>query len=121
MSPGRWRCCGRPRRNWSATSRAPGSCSTRPRPTPPTWSAGVPPAPTNVYGEGRLDALALLRAAPIGDTGRLAGTVVDAQTRQPVGGAAVTIAGPITRHLTTGADGTFSVVLPVGDYTVSVA
>ena len=40
----------------------------------------------NVFGEGRLDALALLNAAPIGDTGTLAGTVTDAATGDPLGG-----------------------------------
>ncbi|MBO0867918.1 MAG: S8 family serine peptidase [Micromonosporaceae bacterium] len=87
----------------------------------PDPECGGTASDNNVYGQGRLDALALLEAAPIGDTGRLAGTVTDAQTGQPVGGATVTITGPITRHLSTGTDGSFSVLLPVGGYTVTVA
>ena len=61
----------------------------------------------NVFGEGRLDALALLNAAPIGDTGTLAGTVTDAATGDPLGGATVDDrpASP-SRTLTTGDDGT---------------
>ncbi|MFI6262620.1 S8 family serine peptidase [Micromonospora sp. NPDC051006] len=75
----------------------------------------------NVYGEGRLDALALLNSAPIGDTGTLAGTVTDAATGSPIGGATVTITGPADRQVTTGADGKFSTLLPAGDYQVAVA
>jgi len=75
----------------------------------------------NVYGEGRLDALALLNAAPIGDTGTLSGKVTDAGDGTAVAGAKVTISGAADRELTTGADGTYSVLLPVGDYQVAVS
>ncbi|PWU45677.1 peptidase S8 [Micromonospora sp. S4605] len=75
----------------------------------------------NVFGEGRLDALALLNAAPIGDTGTLAGTVTDAATGAPIADATVTVTGPAERQLTTGADGRYSSLLPVGDYQVAVA
>ncbi|MEV4417834.1 S8 family serine peptidase [Catellatospora sp. NPDC049609] len=78
-------------------------------------------ADNNVYGEGRLDALALLNAAPIGDTGTLAGTVTDAATGSPLPGATVTITGAVSREVTTGAAGTFSTLLPVGDYQVAAA
>ncbi|WP_233512658.1 S8 family serine peptidase [Micromonospora deserti] len=75
----------------------------------------------NVYGEGRLDALALLNSAPIGDTGTLAGTVTDAATGAPIAGATVTLTGAANRQLTTGNGGTYSTLLPVGDYQVAVA
>lgn len=75
----------------------------------------------NVFGEGRLDALALLNAAPIGDTGTLAGTVTDAATGAPIADATVTVTGPASRQLITGADGRYSSLLPVGDYQVAVA
>ncbi|MEH0973334.1 S8 family serine peptidase [Micromonospora sp. CPCC 205546] len=75
----------------------------------------------NVFGEGRLDALALLSAAPIGDTGTLAGKVTDATTGAPIAGATVTLTGAAERELTTGADGTYSSLLPAGDYQVAVA
>ncbi|MDI5939156.1 S8 family serine peptidase [Micromonospora sp. DH15] len=74
----------------------------------------------NVFGEGRLDALALLDAAPIGETGTLAGTVTDAATGDPVPGATVALTGPASRQLTTGADGRYSSLLPAGDYQVAV-
>ncbi|MFI5846054.1 S8 family serine peptidase [Catenuloplanes sp. NPDC051500] len=74
----------------------------------------------NVWGEGKLDALALLNAAPIGDTGTLAGTVTG-PGGAPVAGASVTITGEVSRALTTAADGTFSALLPAGDYTVTVS
>ncbi|MGK5740410.1 S8 family serine peptidase [Micromonospora sp. URMC 103] len=75
----------------------------------------------NVFGEGRLDALALLNAAPIGDTGTLAGKVTDAGTGAPIAGATVSLTGPADRQLTTGADGTYTSLLPAGDYQVTVS
>jgi subtilisin family serine protease/N-acetylneuraminic acid mutarotase len=73
----------------------------------------------NVFGEGRLDALALLEAAPIGDTGELTGTVTDAATGDPIAGATIHITGgTVDRTLTTGPDGTYSTALLAGDYTV---
>jgi len=74
----------------------------------------------NVYGEGRLDALALLNAAPIGDNGTLAGTVTDAATGSPLAGVDIALTGPADRQLTTGADGKFSALVPSGDYQVAV-
>jgi subtilisin family serine protease len=74
----------------------------------------------NVYGEGRLDALGLLRIAPIDGIGTLAGTVVDA-AGAPVVDATVTVAGPVQRVRTIGADGDYAVLLPAGDYTVTVS
>ncbi|MCL7460215.1 S8 family serine peptidase [Micromonospora sp. MSM11] len=75
----------------------------------------------NVFGEGRLDALALLNGAPIGDSGTLAGKVTDATTGAPIAGATVSLTGAADRELTTGADGTYSSLLPVGDYQVAVS
>ncbi|MET7971405.1 S8 family serine peptidase [Micromonospora sp. NPDC005305] len=75
----------------------------------------------NVYGEGRLDALALLNAAPIGDNGTLAGKVTDSATGAPIAGATIALTGPATRSLTTATDGTYSSLLPAGDYQVTVS
>ncbi|MCA2215951.1 S8 family serine peptidase [Jidongwangia harbinensis] len=75
----------------------------------------------NVFGEGRLDALALLGAAPIGDTGTLAGTVTDAASGKPVANATVAVTGAAERTVTTAADGSFSLLLPAGDYQVAVS
>ncbi|WP_241996357.1 S8 family serine peptidase [Kribbella antiqua] len=80
-------------------------------------------ADNNVYGEGRLDALALLNAAPIGDTGTLAGKVTAATGGAALAGASVTVktAGQPDRVLTTSSTGTFSSVLPAGSYDLTVA
>jgi subtilisin family serine protease len=84
-------------------------------------SCGGTAEDNNVYGEGRLDALALLRTAPVGDVGTLAGAVTDADTGEPVSGVTITIAGAIDRTITTGADGTYSTRLTAGDYTVTAS
>jgi N-acetylneuraminic acid mutarotase len=73
----------------------------------------------NVFGEGRLDVLALLDSAPVGDTGTLVTTVTDAATGEPVPGALITITGPVERERTTGDDGSYTVPLRVGDYEVT--
>ncbi|MEV0286075.1 S8 family serine peptidase [Kribbella sp. NPDC050820] len=77
----------------------------------------------NVYGQGRLDALALLNGAPIGDTGTLAGTVTAATGGSPLAGASVTVKadGQPDRVLTTSSTGAFSSVLPAGSYNLTVA
>lgn len=74
----------------------------------------------NVYGEGRLDALKLLGAAPIGDTGTLAGRVTDAATGAPIANATLTLTGAADRQLATGTDGAYSARLPAGAYQVAV-
>ncbi|WP_116948752.1 S8 family serine peptidase [Jiangella endophytica] len=76
-------------------------------------------ADNNVFGEGRLDALALLDSAPVGETGTLVTTVTDAGTGDPVPGAVITVTGPVERRRTTGDDGTYTVPLRVGDYEVT--
>lgn len=74
----------------------------------------------NVFGEGRLDALALLEAAPVGEAGTLEGTVTDANTGDPLEGASVEIEGPVERSLATGEDGSYSALLTAGSYDVDV-
>ncbi|MEV0647023.1 S8 family serine peptidase [Phytomonospora sp. NPDC050363] len=77
-------------------------------------------ANNNVFGEGRLDALAAVEASPRGGTGALNGTVTG--DGAPLAGATVVIDGPMDRTLTTGADGKFAVaVASVGDYTVTAS
>lgn len=75
----------------------------------------------NVWGEGKLDALAAVTASPRGATGTLTGVVTDASNGSPIAGARVHLAGPLTRDLTTGADGRYSMILSVGDYTATVS
>ncbi|MFJ3921974.1 S8 family serine peptidase [Streptomyces sp. NPDC090022] len=77
-------------------------------------------ADNNVFGEGRLDALAAVQAAPRGAIGSLAGTVRSGD--QPVAGAKVTADGPIDRTTTTAADGSYRFPsLSVGDYALTAA
>ncbi|WP_432878679.1 S8 family serine peptidase [Kribbella sp. CA-245084] len=89
----------------------------------PNSQCGGTDANNNVFGQGRLDALALLNAAPIGDTGTLSGTVTAATGGAALAGASVTVHqdGQADKSLTTGSNGTFSSVLPAGDYTLTVA
>jgi len=75
----------------------------------------------NVWGEGRLDAFVAVDISPRGPTGTLAGTVTDASTGSPVEGAAVHVVGPTDRTTFTGADGTYSITLPVGTYDVTAS
>ncbi|MFG2874869.1 S8 family serine peptidase [Streptomyces sp. NPDC048337] len=77
-------------------------------------------ADNNVFGEGRLDALAAVNGAPRGAIGALAGTVRSGGA--PVAGVKVTADGPIDRTTTTAADGTYRFAsLSVGDYTLTAA
>lgn len=75
----------------------------------------------NVFGEGRLDALALIDAAPTGETGTLDGTVTDAGTGDAISGANVAIDGEIQRTTVTDEDGSYSSLLVAGDYEVTVS
>ncbi|WP_309484263.1 S8 family serine peptidase [Streptomyces himalayensis] len=82
-------------------------------------TCGGTAADNNVFGEGRLDALAAVTATPRGATGGLKGTVTSGG--EGLGGAKVVVDGPIDRTVNTAADGTFALpVLSVGDYTVTV-
>lgn len=78
-------------------------------------------ADNNVFGEGRLDALALVAAAPVGETGTVTGTVTDSESGDPISGATVEVTGETGRTLTTGADGTFNGRLSAGDYTAEIS
>ncbi|WP_328807592.1 S8 family serine peptidase [Nonomuraea antri] len=82
-------------------------------------SCGGTAADNNVWGEGRLDAFAAVQAAPAEPLGDLRGTVTSAGT--PVAGATVSMTGPLSRTVTTGQDGTYSVprLLP-GEYHLTV-
>ncbi|MGW9372006.1 S8 family serine peptidase [Streptomyces xanthophaeus] len=82
---------------------------------------GGTPADNNVFGEGRLDVLAAVNAAPRGAIGALGGTVRSG-TGEPVAGARITADGPIDRTTTTAADGSYSFAsLSVGDYALTAA
>ena len=81
---------------------------------------GGTPEDNNVFGEGRLDALALLDAAPTGDAGMVSGTITDAEGA-PVAAATVSVTGAVERETTTAEDGTYAMTLPVGTYDVTVS
>ncbi|MEV5555175.1 S8 family serine peptidase [Nonomuraea wenchangensis] len=83
-------------------------------------SCGGTAADNNVWGEGRLDAYAAVNAAPRGETGDLSGTVTSGGA--PLAGATVTVAGAVTRTVTTGADGAYTIPrLLEGDYELTAA
>ncbi|GHF77394.1 S8 family serine peptidase [Streptomyces filamentosus] len=74
----------------------------------------------NVWGEGRLDALAAVEASPRGALGAIGGKVGSGGSG--VAGATVTLDGPMKSTLTTGADGSYGVPkVLVGDYKVTVS
>ncbi|MFD3696198.1 S8 family serine peptidase [Streptomyces sp. NPDC058646] len=82
---------------------------------------GGSPADNNVFGEGRLDVLAAVNAAPRGAIGALGGTVRSG-SGEPVAGAKITADGPIDRTTTTAADGSYRfTALSVGDYALTAA
>ncbi|WP_154795410.1 S8 family serine peptidase [Occultella kanbiaonis] len=72
----------------------------------------------NVWGEGRLDALALVQAAPTAEAGTLTGTVTSSDGG-PIAGATVTVTGENERVLTTDENGAFTGTFVAGAYTVT--
>ncbi|MQA24034.1 MAG: S8 family serine peptidase [Micromonosporaceae bacterium] len=73
----------------------------------------------NVFGEGRIDALAAVEATPRGALGAAAGRVTSGGAA--LAGATVTYDGPMLRTTTTDADGGYAFSrLMVGSYSVSV-
>ncbi|MEV0822332.1 S8 family serine peptidase [Nonomuraea rubra] len=78
-------------------------------------SCGGTAADNNIWGEGRLDAYAAVLAAPDEGLGDLSGTVTAGG--EPVSGVTVTVSGPMTRTLVTGADGRYAIPrLLAGEY-----
>ncbi|WP_182524049.1 S8 family serine peptidase [Nocardioides dongkuii] len=82
-------------------------------------TCGGTAADNSSWGEGTLDAAALLDAAPT-VFGTLTGSVADADG-QPLSGAVVTASGDGERSAATGADGSFSLPLVPGSYTVRIS
>ncbi|MER6915137.1 S8 family serine peptidase [Streptomyces sp. NPDC000594] len=83
-------------------------------------TCGGTPADNNVFGEGRLDALAAVQAAPRGPVGALGGTVTSGTTA--VAGARVVADGPTGRTAVTDAQGRYTFpALTAGSYTVTVS
>ncbi|MGW4795651.1 S8 family serine peptidase [Nonomuraea sp. NPDC004297] len=81
-------------------------------------SCGGTAADNNVWGEGKLDSYAAVLAAPDEGLGDLSGAVTSGG--EPVSGVTVTVTGPMTRTMVTGADGRYAVPrLLAGAYRVS--
>ncbi|AQZ70619.1 peptidase [[Actinomadura] parvosata subsp. kistnae] len=81
-------------------------------------SCGGTAADNNVWGEGRLDTYAAVLAAPDEGLGDLSGTVTAGGA--PLSGVTVTVSGPMTRTIVTGADGTYAIPrLLAGSYEVA--
>lgn len=87
----------------------------------PDLTCGGTADDNNMYGEGRLDALAAVEQSPRGPIGTVSGTVTDAASGDPIGGARISIAGAISRNVITGAAGTYATRLPAGDYTLTAS
>ncbi|HEY7162532.1 MAG TPA: S8 family serine peptidase, partial [Acidobacteriota bacterium] len=84
-------------------------------------SCGGTAADNNVWGEGRLDALAAVTNSPICNLGTLTGTVTDSGTSQPIAGATVDADGDTDRSTTTDANGNYSMDVCAGDYDVTAS
>ncbi|MEV0894321.1 S8 family serine peptidase [Promicromonospora sp. NPDC050262] len=75
----------------------------------------------NVWGEGKIDALALVQEAlASGGAGTLAGTVTDTDG-EPVAGATVAAEGRHSPRTVTGRDGSYSMSVIAGDYEVTTS
>ena len=75
----------------------------------------------NVFGEGRLDALAAIGRAPRAPTGILQGQVRVGGSGAVVAGARVRAQGPADRTVTVEGGGNYGLVLPTGSYTVTAS
>lgn len=75
----------------------------------------------HISGEGKLDAFVAVTAAQRDVSGTLTGVVTNSRDGSPIAGARVHLDGPLTRDVTTGADGRYSVTLSVGDYMTTVS
>lgn len=85
----------------------------------PDSQCGGTDADNNVYGEGKLDAYALVLNSPRGPIGGLTGQITSAG--EPLADALVSVAGPIQASDRSDADGRYHMPrLSVGDYTVTV-
>ena len=100
------------------TSPPPRRCWTTPPPTSTRSTCGGTVDDNNVFGEGRLNAYEAVFAAPRGGAGEVTGTVTEADGGEPIAGATVSTG---SRTATTGTDGKYTLRLPTGDATLTVA
>jgi subtilisin family serine protease/N-acetylneuraminic acid mutarotase len=79
-------------------------------------------ADNNTFGEGRIDALAAVDAAPRGDVAAVSGTVTDAASGAPVGGADLVVSGGIVdRRVRTDGAGRYRLTMSAGTYTLTAS
>jgi subtilisin family serine protease len=85
-------------------------------------SCGGTASDNNVWGEGRLNALAAVSQSGVCDLGTLSGTVTDSVSTQPISGASITTAnGPVDYSTTTDANGNYSIDVCEGTYDVTAS
>jgi subtilisin family serine protease len=82
-------------------------------------SCGGTPGNNNVWGEGRLDALAAYNAAAHGAVGKLPRTVTSGGS--PVASAVISATGAMSKTVTTNASGAYSMTLIGGSYTITAS
>ena len=82
-------------------------------------TCGGEPANNNVWGEGKLDALAAVEQSPRGEAATLTGTVTDAVSGDPIAGATVTATGELDRTVTTDENGAYELLLIAGSFDVT--
>ena len=83
-------------------------------------SCGGTAADNDVWGEGRMDVLAAVGAAPVGPAGTLAGTVTAAGSNTPIAGAEIDVSGGGTSRTTfTDAAGGYQLTLSAATYSVT--
>ncbi|MEQ4300952.1 S8 family serine peptidase [Plantactinospora sp. B6F1] len=89
--------------------------------TPDTQCGGTDDD-NNVYGEGRLDALKMVKAGNPAPTGTITGTITNADTGTAVPSARIQLVnGDLGRSARTGADGTYTANIAAGDYQATVS
>lgn len=84
-------------------------------------TCGGTAADNNVWGRGKLDALQAVTDSPRGATGTLAGRVTDASSGAGIAGATVSVSGSFSRTVTSDATGAYSLLVPVGSYTLTAS
>ena len=84
-------------------------------------SCGGSDVNNNVWGEGKLDALAAVTQSPRSPVGTLTGLVSDVATSRPLAGVKVVVDGLYERVANTGPDGVYTVLIPAGDYRVTAS
>jgi subtilisin family serine protease len=78
-------------------------------------------AKNNIWGEGRLDAFAAVNQSPRTVSDKLQGTITQVSSGAALSGVTVELSGPVNRVTTTNSSGAYSLILPVGTYTLKAS